>query len=110
MSIFKGFHQLKFFATRFFKVSKIELAGVLLTLSYCFDALKYTTKNHFFPECTSKFDCKIAGCTDPDHEECEGTYIPKCWVNDGEADCADGSDEGAISKYMIYLDKVLRVL
>ena len=106
MSIFKGFHQLKFFATRFFKVSKIELAGVLIIFSYCFDALMYTTKNYsFFSECTSsEFDCKEDGCTNPDQEECEGTCIPKSWVNDGEEDCADGSDEGAISKYMIYLD------
>jgi low density lipoprotein-related protein 2 len=47
---------------------------------------------------SSEFDCKEAGCTNPDNEECKGTCIPKSWVNDGEEECADGSDEEAISK------------
>jgi hypothetical protein len=47
--------------------------------------------------CTSsEFDCKAAGCTNPDNEKCTGTCIPKSWVNDGKEECADGSDEGTI--------------
>ena len=45
---------------------------------------------------SSEFDCKVAGCMHPDHELCRGTCIPKYWVNDGEDECADGSDEGPI--------------
>ena len=37
-------------------------------------------------------------CTNPDSEDCRDTCIPKDWVNDGVEECADGSDEAAISK------------
>ena len=45
---------------------------------------------------SSEFDCKVAGCMNPDHEKCRGTCIPKHWVNNGKDSCADGSDEGTI--------------
>ena len=45
---------------------------------------------------SSEFDCKAAGCTNPDNEKCKGTCIPKSWANNGEEQCADGSDEGTI--------------
>ena len=59
------------------------------------------TKNHSFLSGTrtcksSEFDCKAAGCTNPDNEKCKGTCIPKSWANNGEEQCADGSDEGTI--------------
>ena len=45
---------------------------------------------------SSEFDCKVAGCMNPDHKKCRGTCIPKSWANDGKEECADGSDEGTI--------------
>ena len=51
---------------------------------------------------SSEFDCKVAGCMNPDEEECRGTCIPKNWVNDGGEECADGSDEGAIGMKNIF--------
>ena len=70
------------------------------------------TKNHSFSLVTtstcksSEFDCKEAGCTNPDNKKCKGTCIPRSWVNDGDEECADGSDEGAISKCILFLDRV----
>ena len=54
---------------------------------------------------SSEFDCKSAGCMNPDQEECRGTCIPKSWVNDGEEECADGSDEGTIGtkKFILFI-------
>ena len=48
---------------------------------------------------SAQFDCKSAGCKDPDSHKCYGTCIHKYYVNDGDGwnnnfDCADGSDEG----------------
>ena len=48
---------------------------------------------------SAQFDCKSAGCEDPDSHKCYGTCIHKYYVNDGDGwnnniDCADGSDEG----------------
>ena len=46
-----------------------------------------------------QFDCKRAGCTDPESKVAVCTYpgcIPKAYVNDGKNDCADGSDEGTL--------------
>ena len=97
--------------TVFSRLKKLNyIGGMLFTLLYCFDALMYTYSKIilFFSVTTCKsdqFDCKEAGCANPDWT-CEGTCIFKGWVNNGKEDCADGSDEGAISKYMIYLDRV----
>ena len=47
-------------------------------------------------ECDSDhFDCKTAGCTDPNNRNCKGwNCIPKELVNNGNNNCNDGSDEG----------------
>ena len=47
-------------------------------------------------ECDSDhFDCKTAGCKDPDDSDCKGwNCIPRDWVNNGNNNCNDGSDEG----------------
>merc|ERR1719362_2719598 len=42
---------------------------------------------------SDQFDCKSAGCEDPDSHKCYGTCIHKYYVNDHNTDCADGSDE-----------------
>ena len=52
---------------------------------------------------SSEFDCKDAGCTNPGNEKCRGTCIPKHWVNDGDEECADGSDEGVIGIKILVL-------
>ena len=49
-----------------------------------------------------QFDCKRAGCTDPESKVAVCTYpgcIPKAYVNDGKNDCADGSDEGILGMF-----------
>jgi hypothetical protein len=45
---------------------------------------------------SSEFDCKAAGCTNPENKNCKVTCIPKFWVNNGREECADGSDEGTV--------------
>ena len=42
---------------------------------------------------SAQFDCKSAGCEDPDSHKCYGSCIHKYYVNDNNTDCADGSDE-----------------
>ena len=42
---------------------------------------------------SAQFDCKSAGCEDPDSPKCYGTCTHKNYVNDNITDCADGSDE-----------------
>ena len=41
----------------------------------------------------AQFDCKHAGCKNKFSKDCSGSCIPKANVNDGNSDCADGSDE-----------------
>ena len=48
---------------------------------------------HFLLTGSAQFDCKSAGCEDPDSHKCYGTCIHKYYVNDNNTDCADGSDE-----------------
>ena len=46
---------------------------------------------------SDQFDCKSAGCEDPDSRKCYGSCINKYYVNDNNTDCADGSDEDITS-------------
>ena len=49
-----------------------------------------------------QFQCKVGDCKYSDNDNCNGPCIQSSWVNDGEADCTDGSDEGE------YFDKKQR--
>ena len=93
-----------------------------LHITYCFlvhTALMtdvHITKNHSFSLVTtstcksSEFDCKDAGWISMKfivmyvcmYRAQRRSCIPKSWVNDGKKQCADGSDEGAISKYLLF--------
>ena len=48
---------------------------------------------------SAQFDCKSAGCKDPESHKCYGTCIHKYYVNDHNTDCADGSDEDITGMY-----------
>ena len=54
---------------------------------------------HFLLTGSAQFDCKSAGCEDPDSRKCYGTCIHKYYVNDNNTDCADGSDEDITGMY-----------
>ena len=41
-----------------------------------------------------QFQCRAGDCKYSDNHNCNGPCIRRDWVNDGEADCTDASDEG----------------
>ena len=40
-----------------------------------------------------QFECIAGDCKYSDNNNCNGPCIKSSWVNDGEPDCTDGSDE-----------------
>ena len=42
---------------------------------------------------SSHFHCTIGNCIYSDEPDCYGPCIPQGWVDDGEIDCSDESDE-----------------
>ena len=45
----------------------------------------------------NQFRCNAGDCKYTDNNNCNGPCIRSTWVNDGEEDCTDGSDEGDYS-------------
>ena len=60
-----------------------------------------TKKISLIPDTTcgaNQFQCDAGDCIYSDNANCNGQCIQNSWVNDGEADCTDGSDEGEYSR------------
>ena len=50
----------------------------------------------------SKVECDAPQhCCKNGNQGCEGKCIPELWINDGEEDCDDGSDEKGMWKFEI---------
>ena len=50
---------------------------------------------------TDQFQCQSGICKYTDNGNCNGPCIRSDWVNDGEADCTDGSDEGKLHYFFL---------
>ena len=53
----------------------------------------------------TQFNCKAGSCKYNDNTYCDGSCIPKIWLNNGRNDCTDGSDEPLTCKWGFFARK-----